>query len=69
MADQVDPIEVETFPTLLIARGAVPHFFGALTPHAGTLERIVRERAAEADAALSANAALRALVARLREQL
>jgi thiol-disulfide isomerase/thioredoxin len=35
-------LEIETFPTLLIAdaRGAV-HFYGSVTPHAGTLERLV----------------------------
>ena len=41
--DLVDPIEVDTFPTLLIAAAGRPVFFGAVAPQAGTLERIVRE--------------------------
>jgi thiol-disulfide isomerase/thioredoxin len=65
-ADLVDPIEVEDFPTLLIASGAEPRFFGPLTPQPGTLERIVRERSTHADPALAARADMRALVARLR---
>ncbi len=70
-SDLLDPVEVENFPTVLIAVGAEPRFFGTLTPHAGTIERMVRESAAGAalaDAALSANADLRALVDRLRER-
>ncbi len=65
-AELVDPVEVENFPTLLIAHGAQPHFFGPLTPHPGTLERIVRERSTHADPALAGRADLLALVARLR---
>lgn len=65
-ADLVDPIEVDDFPTLLIASAAEPRFFGPLTPQAGTLERIVRERSSHPDPALAQRADLRALVARLR---
>jgi len=65
-ADLVDPVEVESFPTLLIACGAEPRFFGSLTPQLALLERILRERVAEADPALAARADIGALVARLR---
>ena len=65
-ADLLDPIEVENFPTLLIADAEEPRFFGPLTPHAGTLERIVRERSRHPDLALAKRGDLRALVARLR---
>ena len=41
-ADLVDPIEVDNFPTLLIAGGAGVTFFGPLTPHRETLVRLVR---------------------------
>lgn len=41
-------IEVDDFPTLLIARGTVPVFFGPLTPQPGTLSRLLR--GAQADA-------------------
>lgn len=40
-ADLVDPIEVENFPTLLIASGVTPLFFGTLTPHIETLQRLI----------------------------
>jgi thiol-disulfide isomerase/thioredoxin len=40
-ADLVDPIEVENFPTLLIASGLTPLFFGTLTPHIETLQRLI----------------------------
>jgi thioredoxin 1 len=46
-ADLVDPIEVDTFPTLLIAAGRHRRSFSApWRRSAGTLERIVREHAA-----------------------
>lgn len=36
------PLDVEDFPTLLIALGDTPYFFGPLTPQAQTLERMAR---------------------------
>lgn len=65
-SELVDPIEVDDFPTLLVAVGEEPRFFGSLTPQAALLERIVHERMAEADRALAARADVRALLARLR---
>lgn len=43
----VDPIEVENFPTLLIAIGNDVRFFGTITPQPGTLERLIRDRVAD----------------------
>ena len=40
-ADLVGDVEVETFPTLLLADAAGTRFFGALTPHAQTLSRLL----------------------------
>lgn len=40
-ADTVDGIDVENFPTLLIARDGIALFFGPLTPHLQTLQRLV----------------------------
>ncbi len=65
-ADLLDPIEVENFPTLLIAHATEPRFFGPLTPQPAMLERIVRERSTHHDPALAQRADLRALVVRLR---
>ncbi|HEY5581770.1 MAG TPA: thioredoxin family protein, partial [Rhodoferax sp.] len=39
-ADLLDPLDVEDFPTLLLAVGDQPHFFGPLTPQANTLARL-----------------------------
>src|SRR6187402_790900 len=41
-ADLVDPVEVENFPTLLIAAADGPRFFGPVTPHRETLARLLR---------------------------
>ena len=43
-SDLVDPVEVDNFPTLLVAVGDEPRFFGAMTPQASTLDRLVRDR-------------------------
>jgi thioredoxin 1 len=40
-ADVVGDIEVETFPTLLIADAGGTRFLGPLTPHAQTLSRLL----------------------------
>lgn len=47
-ADALDDAEgaaedIENFPTLLLARGGVPHFFGTLLPHAGVLQRLLAQ--------------------------
>ena len=41
-AELLGPVDVESFPTLLIARGAQVLFFGTVTPHAQTLTRLVQ---------------------------
>jgi thioredoxin 1 len=41
-AELLGPVDVENFPTLLIARGAQVLFFGTITPHAQTLARLVQ---------------------------
>ena len=60
----VDDLEVETFPTLLIAAGAEPRFLGAVAPHAESLAALVRAHDRDAVRALP-DAPVRALVARL----
>lgn len=69
-ADLVDPIEVETFPTLLVAAGGQALFFGPLAPQSGTLERIVRDRTGQPDAAVPVlGADVTQLAQRLNERL
>lgn len=46
-ADLVDPVEVENFPTILIATGATARFFGTVTPHIETLRRLIDSHASE----------------------
>ena len=41
-SELVDPIEVENFPTLLIASGGQARFFCTLTPHIETLKRMIQ---------------------------
>ena len=43
-ADLIDPIEVENFPTLLLATPTAVGFFGTMTPHIDTLRRMVRSQ-------------------------
>ncbi|WP_119156091.1 thioredoxin family protein [Caldimonas tepidiphila] len=43
-ADLVGPVDVEDFPTLLVARGSEVAFFGPLLPHAATLLRLLQAR-------------------------
>jgi thiol-disulfide isomerase/thioredoxin len=69
-ADWVDPIEVENFPTLLMAQGETPLFFGTLTPHVETLRRLIQSQlkdpiAMKGDGALDLQ--VQALVIRLRQ--
>ena len=71
-ADWVDPIEVENFPTLLMAQGTTPLFFGTLTPHVETLRRLIQSQlkdpvAMKGDTAMGSQ--VQALVIRLRQHL
>ena len=43
--DVLDDVDVDDFPTLLIARGDAVLFFGTVTPHAQTLDRLVESAA------------------------
>ncbi len=65
-ADLLHPLDVEDFPTLLIAAGNEPRFFGSITPQAETLLRMVQIKGLEPGVAALAQPDLIALVARLR---
>ncbi len=47
-AELLDPLEVENFPTLLLAVAGQPRFFGTVTPQAETLERLIRAQTSDA---------------------
>ncbi|MBC7664828.1 MAG: thioredoxin family protein [Caulobacter sp.] len=68
-SELVGDLDIEDFPTILLARGDLVVFFGPLLPHAQTLDRLVRgalagDLAAPSAAALAPD--VRALPARLR---
>ena len=64
--DVMGEIEVESFPSVLIARGDAIVFYGALTPHASTLSSLVR-KALTGEMGRVEDAALAGLPARVRE--
>jgi len=68
-SDLVDPVEVDDFPTLLVACGNEPRFFGTIRPHPEVLERLLQGQldAAPPQVPLAIN--LFALVLRLRSAL
>ncbi len=64
-SDLVDPIEVENFPTLLIAKPGTVHCFGTVTPHRETLLRLIEAQRATDARALPASPDRDDLVKRL----
>lgn len=68
-ADLVDPVEVENFPTLLIARGDTALFFGTVMPHLPTLERLLRSQLEPSAPTLPPDAERDALARRLRQHV
>ncbi len=50
-ADRLGDLDIENFPTLLIATGDTVHFLGPVAPQAGTAARLIRSAlAGEVDA-------------------
>ena len=69
-SELVGDLDIEDFPTLLLARGDQVLFFGPLMPHAQTLDRLVRSALDTELPALARDALapdVRALPARLRD--
>jgi thioredoxin 1 len=64
-ADLIDPIEVDNFPTLLIASAGEPQFFGTVTPHMDTLRRLVQNHQSAGKSQLPHMDDLRKLVLQL----
>jgi hypothetical protein len=68
-SDLIGDLDIEDFPTLLLARGEHVLFFGPVMPHAQTLDRLVRSALDTALPPLPATSLapdVRALPARLR---
>lgn len=66
-ADLLDPVEVDNFPTLLIASHEDAGFFGPVTPHLETLRRLIRNHQGEPNAPFPPPVA--ALARRIRAHL
>ena len=67
-ADLIDPIEVEDFPTILIAKDLKPLFFGTVLPHIETLERLIQDKMTVGDHAVLTDSAVIKLVHSLQNQ-
>lgn len=71
-ADLIDPIEVEDFPTILIAKGREsdmqPLFFGTVLPYIETLERLIQDKMTAGELASVKDAAVVKLVRSLQNQ-
>ncbi len=65
-ADLLHPLDVEDFPTLLMATGPEPRFFGPVTPQLEMLDRLVKSQLDNAGAPALADPELAAVVARIR---
>lgn len=63
-SELLDPIEVENFPTILIASEGLARFFGTVTPHIDTLRRLVQAQR-DAGGTSSMDKAAQALAERL----
>ncbi len=65
-ADLLHPLDVENFPTVLIAAGDAPRFFGTITPQAQTLERLVQSYLNDTQARVLTDPELLTVVANIR---
>lgn len=66
-ADLMHPLDVDNFPTLLLAVGDEPRFFGSITPQAEMLERLIRTQTASASVSALPSNEVGLLLARIRE--
>ena len=65
----VDPIEVDNFPTLLLATREQVRFFGTVLPHMETLQRLIETQLAPTAAELAPSPNLDGLAKRLWEHV
>lgn len=66
-ADVLHPLDVEDFPTLLLAVGDEPRFFGPVIPSSDVLERMIRAQMHEAGATAMKDRAAADLLGRIRQ--
>lgn len=65
-ADLLHPLDVDDFPTLLLAVGDQPRFFGPMTPQLEMLERLVRAQIQGGGTPALTDPAVVALLGRIR---
>ncbi len=65
-ADLLHPLDIEDFPTLLLASGNEPRFLGPVTPQAEMLERLIRSQLQDPAAPTLADPSVSELVLRIR---
>ncbi len=65
-ADLLHPLDVENFPTLLLAVGNEARFFGPVTPQLEMLERLIRAQTQGTGAPALASRPVADLLARIR---
>ncbi|WP_051001466.1 thioredoxin family protein [Melaminivora alkalimesophila] len=63
--DLVGELDIETFPTVLIAEGSRVRFFGTIVPQAGVLTRLLESLRATAGHAAAPDAGAQALLERI----
>jgi thioredoxin 1 len=64
-SDLLGDIDVENFPTILIARGAMPHFFGTLLPQIEQLQKLLNSAKANNTAMADPDRDVSALAAQI----
>jgi thioredoxin 1 len=64
-ADALGEVDVETFPTLLVARGAQPLFYGPVQPSQGQVTRLLASLREDPRAGTAVAAEARELLARI----
>lgn len=65
-AELLHPLDVENFPTLLLAVGDEPRFFGPVTPQADMLERLIRAQTQDSGVPALASRPVVELLERIR---
>jgi thioredoxin 1 len=68
-ADTLGDVDVETFPTLLVAQRGVPRFFGPVLPSSGQFTRLLQSLAADPRAGSPVPAEAAGLLQRLQPLL
>jgi thioredoxin 1 len=67
-SDLLGDIDIENFPTILVAHGRTPHFFGTVLPHVGQLQKLLSSVKTNDAPLREPDRDVSALAARIEEQ-